>query len=557
MPVTRAMVETHLGEFLAVARRWQRGAERGEASGGLPCPVARIPLQWTEFFALPVAVDAAARRADPEDAALALGLVDFLARVQRPDGTFDSGFCGDLCQPCNAAFALRPLATALRDWPGGLDGARREALAGVLRRAAGACADGGMTTANHRWVAAGGLAHAAEALSDDALGRAADDWTRGTIDVDADGAYSEGSPKYAVVSNDFFLDLEALRGRRDLGELARRSLGYLRAVQLPDGEFAVVGSSRYDTEGSTDGLARAACVFDRLGDRESAARALDRLWEARSAPGLVVPCGIPPLGGVVKAKLYPSVVSALTAEHLLRWLRLEVPDASAGPPPRDAWTPLRASGLALYRSGELALALGRGANLLELQCGGAALEGARVLGHATGWNQLHAVSQDISEDGVRMALHAAPGSDVVRLPQFHRDAPEERRPGNAVPAIRGALELRAGPGSQVALELRIDGPPGANALLELAARPDQAVFDADGVRVRAPFAAPASGRITLGGPGPQRLVLEHEGGSGHALQVAPYGYGAGDAPWSPSFAPACVRIGLAVPARLRLRIRAA
>ncbi len=557
MSVTREMVEGHVLAFAATARRWQRAAP-AEHAGAIPCPVARIPLQWPELFTVPVAVEACRLRGGEEDAALATGLVDFLDRIQRPDGTFDAGFCGDLAAPCNAAFGLRPLATALADWPDGLDGARRERLAGVLRRAAGACVDGGMNTANHRWVAAGGLAHAARVLGEPAFARAADDWTRATIDIDADGAYSEGSPKYAVVSNDFFLDLEELQGRRDLGDLARRSLGYLRATLMPDGDFASVGSARYDTDGSTDGYARAATVFARLGDVSRARRCLAKLWRSRTAPGLMAAVVTPPLGESGKAKLYPSTVSALCAEHLLRWLRLGVEDGPEDEPGTSrseaGLRRLEASGLVVYRSGAFAAAAGPGPNLLEVHWGGCALEGARLLGHATGWNRLYTEVRTMEPDGMTLRMSTAPGSEAVRLPQFHRDAPDERRPGHPVPAIRASLRVRFGPGVRVGLEIALEGPERANALLELAARPDQSLFDEDGVPLSAPVALPGTGGTILGGPGERRLAVRHSGGSGHALQVDRYGYGDGDALWSPSFHPRCLRIGASLPARLSVEI---
>jgi hypothetical protein len=554
--VSPEMVASHLDAFAGVLQRWQLGPEAGRHAGGLACPVARIPLQWTEFFGLPIVLDAVRRGGLEGGRALALGLVDFLRRVQRPDGSFDAGFCGDLWQPCNAAFALRPLATALGDWPTEFGDEHRNRLSRVLERAAEACVDGGMNTANHRWVAAGGLAHAARALEAPRFAEAAHQWTSGEIDIDADGAYSEKSPKYALVSNDAFLDLEELLGRRDLGDLARRSLDYLRAVMLPDGEFAAVGSARYDTDGSSDGAARAALVFERLGERELAARCLARLWCSRSAPGLLVPCDVPPLGEGPKAKLYPSTTSAIAAENLLRWLRLR------GPAPRTSnqadggeLVSLPASGLLRYRWGDFALVAGRGPNLFEVHHGGAVIEGARLLAHVTGWNGLLAVDQRLGSDGMELELNTAPGSPVVRLPQFHRVAPGERRPGNPVPATRARLALRCGPGPALRIEIELDGPEGANAVLEIGARPDQAIFTGDGVRVATPWAAPARGRWVVGGAGPERIVVDHRGGSGHALQVERYGYGSGDDLWSPSFRPAVVRIGAELPAALQIAIR--
>jgi len=59
----------------------------------------------------------------------------------------------------------------------------------------------------------------------------------------------------------------------------------------------------------------------------------------------------------------------------------------------------------------------------------------------------------------------------------------------------------------------------------------------------------------LVGPGADRLLIDHRGGSGHALQVERYGYASGDALWSPSFRPVSLRIGAELPARLQLVLR--
>jgi hypothetical protein len=556
--VGRAEIEAHLDAFLEVASRWQLGPEAGVQAGGLRCPVSRVPMQWTEFSALPVAVDGSAR-GDGIARELARGLVGYLERVQRPDGTFDAGFCGDLLQPCNAAFALRPLSRAYaRSAGGALDPEARDALARVLARAADACVDGGMTTPNHRWVAAGGLAHAARALDDPRYAQAANDWTRTEIDVDADGAFSEGSPNYALVSADAFLDLEALQGREDLGALARRCLGYLDGVAMPDGGFAAVASTRYDTDGSTDACARAAAVFTRLGAPDRASRALEKLWRARIAPGVFAPhvfAGAPP-----KAKLYPSVVSALACESLQRLLDFDrgaLPESGAPAVPEGSLRALPASGLLRYAAGDFALAAGRGPNLLEAQCGGAALEGMRLLVHAWGWNALWTTAQELRADGMRLRLSSAPGTSESRLPQFHRGEPGRRTPGNAVPATTAVLELRCGPGRSAAIDLVLEGPHGAHALLELAARADQRLASGEGAPLEAPFAAPPAGRTVVRGAGPELLVIDHAGGSGHALQVEHYGYGAGDDRWSPGFAPRVIRLGMTLPARLTLRIAAA
>ncbi len=559
MGVTRADVTTHLCDTLRAAARWQGQARNlGERhTGGLACPVSRTTMQWTEFFLLPVAVaHAEIGFGAAEAACLAHGLVSFLARVQRPDGSFDAGFCGDLFQPCNTAFALRPLSDALRHWPATFPADARALLREVLARAAGACVNGGMTTANHRWVAAGGLAHAARALEVPSLLDSAVAWTSTGIDIDADGAFSEGSPNYAMVSCDFLLDLEELAGRRDLGDLARRSLAYFENLALPGGGFVTVASARYDTEGSTDTYARAASVLGRLGAGDLAQDALGKLFSARAAPGVFAPHVFPPAGENAKGKLYPSVTSAIAAENLLRWLRAgAVGAADAAPETTGRLATLPASGVLRYTAGDFVLAAGRGPNHFELHAGGASIEAARLLVHAFGWNAFFVEAQELTSDGHCLSLTPAPGVKEIRLPQFLITSPGERRPGSPVPVTRAQLHLRCGPGAAARIEVTFDGPPGVNALLELAARPDQRLFTGDGAPLEAPYVAPPAGRTVVRGAGRDLLVLDHTGGSGHALQVAPYGYGAGDATWSPSFHPRVIRFGIESPGTFVLELR--
>lgn len=559
MAITRTDVERHLADGLRAAAGWQQAASAlaPRHAGGLACPVARTTMQWAEFFFLPIATaHAEIGFPAPEAACIASGLVDFLARVQRPDGSFDAGFCGDLYNPCNAAFALRPLSDALAAWPASFPAAGRATLRRVVERAASACVEGGMNTPNHRWVAAGGLAHASRALGDATLLEAALAWTRTGIDVDEDGAFSEGSPNYALVSCDMLLDLEALGGRTDLGDLARRSLRYLRAVAMPGGGFATVASSRYDTEGSTDTYARAASVLGRIGAPEMAQAALQKLFATRLAPGVLAPHVFPPAGRDAKAKLYPSVGTAIAAENLLRWLRA----GAAGAAPETAEAAgesdfLRASGILRHRAGAFALAAGRGPNLLELHAGGAVIEATRLLVHQFGWNVLFAEEQRRTDDGFALMLTSAPGSQEIRLPQFLLAAPDERRLGTPIPVTRAKLALRCGPGPRARLEIDATGPEGANALLEIGARPDQRLASASGAPLPLPYAPPPSGRLVLRGSGPELLEIAHEGGSGHAVQVDFYGYGAGDALYAPSFHPGAIRFGFELPGRLVLELR--
>jgi len=198
--------------------------------------------------------------------------------------------------------------------------------------------------------------------------------------------------------------------------------------------------------------------------------------------------------------------------------------------------------------------MGSGRNLLEAHVGSAALEGMRLLAHVTGWNALWTERHESRESGFVLQLSTAPGSDAVRLPQHRLEAPDERRPGPPVPPVRAELVFSAGPAPEAQVAVALSGPEGAHAVLELAARPDQELFDGDGLPLPDPASAPPAGRTVLRGPAGDLLLLEHEGGSGHALALSPYGYGDGDALWSPSFHPRSLRIGLELPTRLVLRL---
>jgi hypothetical protein len=282
---------------------------------------------------------------------------------------------------------------------------------------------------------------------------------------------------------------------------------------------------------------------------------LAKLWSARTAPGVLAPVAHPPLGVAPKGKLYPAMVTALAAESLARWREHAPPDAGAEPvAPEATSVALAASGLLVHHAGDFVVAAGRGPNLLEARAGGAVLEAARILVHAVGWNPLFVAAQDLDGGALGLELSSAPGHDHVRLPQFHRARPGERAPGNAVPVTRGRWTVRVGPGATARAELVLDGAPGANALLELGARPDQLLFDGDGRPLAPPVSLAASGTTVLAGAGSGRLVLRHRGGSGHALQVERYGYGDGDALWAPSYAPKAIRIGCTLPARVELEL---
>jgi hypothetical protein len=210
-----------------------------------------------------------------------------------------------------------------------------------------------------------------------------------------------------------------------------------------------------------------------------------------------------------------------------------------------------------YAARDFAVAAGKGPNLFEVHAGGASLEGARLLVHALGWNAFFVEAQELTPVGHVLSLTPAPGTKEIRLPQFLLASPGERRPGNPVPVTRANFRLQCGPGPAARIEITFDGPPGVNAMLELAARPDQRLFSGDGAPLEAPYAAPPMGRTVVRGAGRDLLVLDHTGGSGHALQIAPYGYGAGDATWSPSFHPRVIRFGIESPGTFVLEIHRA
>lgn len=117
----------------------------------------------------------------------------------------------------------------------------------ILRKAGPGLANGGVHTANHRWLVCSALARIHHRWPDASYPRRIDAWLAEGIDQLPGGEYSERSPTYsAVVTNPALLTLARFHDRRDLYAHVRDNLTASLFVTEPNGEVESVHSRRQD-----------------------------------------------------------------------------------------------------------------------------------------------------------------------------------------------------------------------------------------------------------------------------------------------------------------------
>ncbi len=185
--------------------------------------------------------------------------LDFAARLQREDGSFDYPSC-NFKSAADTSFCFKRLFGAWRllkqyeDRIGEPDQGQllREKYLGLMRRALEAICQGGFHTPNHRWGIAAALLQGAnlfreeEAFAQGLRGRAAQYLAEG-IDGDEDGEYAERSTgNYnAVVNNAMIAMYEETGEERFLGYV-RRNLSMMLTYMDPDDTIFTQNSTRQD-----------------------------------------------------------------------------------------------------------------------------------------------------------------------------------------------------------------------------------------------------------------------------------------------------------------------
>lgn len=173
----------------------------------------------------------------------------FLLQVQHEDGTIDLVTTNFHSTP-DTAFVVEsigPLAALLRLEPEPSEAPLREKLDRFLRRAGEALLTGGVHTPNHRWVVCAALASIHAHFPDPRYVSRINQWLAETIDIDADGQYTEKSTSvYSPIVDRALLTVARHLGRTELREPVRRNLEMTLYYVHPDGEVVTEASKRQD-----------------------------------------------------------------------------------------------------------------------------------------------------------------------------------------------------------------------------------------------------------------------------------------------------------------------
>ncbi|MBP8257892.1 MAG: hypothetical protein KAX37_11245, partial [Opitutaceae bacterium] len=173
----------------------------------------------------------------------------FLLKAQHEDGTIDL-VATNFHSPPDTAFVVEsigPLAALLRREADPSEAALRGQLDNFLRRAGEALLTGGVHTPNHRWVVCAALACIHSQFPDPRYITRINQWLAETIDIDADGQYTEKSTSvYSPVVDRALLTVARHLGRPDLREPVRRNLEMTLYYVHPDGEVVTEASKRQD-----------------------------------------------------------------------------------------------------------------------------------------------------------------------------------------------------------------------------------------------------------------------------------------------------------------------
>lgn len=172
-----------------------------------------------------------------------------LRRMQHADGTIDLPST-NFGSPPDTAFVIEPVcatAEVLRARGYGETAKLQRELEGFIRAAGGALMNGGIHTANHRWVVVAALARCHHLLPDQRYLRRIDEWLAEGVDIDKHFQYAERSTGvYNAVCDNSFVTAARLLNRPALLDPVRSNLLAMVYYLRPNGEVCTEISGRQD-----------------------------------------------------------------------------------------------------------------------------------------------------------------------------------------------------------------------------------------------------------------------------------------------------------------------
>ena len=177
--------------------------------------------------------------------------LDFAARYQRKNGTFDYLDCNFASAP-DTAFCVKRLLPSYRYLEKHLDSKENreifEKIKTIIRKAADGIEAGGFHTPNHRWAIASVLMACANIFHEEKYRAKAQQYLNEGIDCSEYGEYSErSSGNYNRINDDAMILLYEETGNEDFLDYAQRNLKMMFSYFEPDGSIFTKNSTRYDS----------------------------------------------------------------------------------------------------------------------------------------------------------------------------------------------------------------------------------------------------------------------------------------------------------------------
>lgn len=358
--------------------------------------------------------------------------LSFLVTKQYDDGTFDVFFgAGDKHSAPNAAFLLTPLTQGYLLWGKLLGKDNREKLLQIIKRAADAAGSKTMHTANHPWIAVGGLAAAYQIVKDESYKLAAQRRLEEGIDINEDGTYDEKSAIYSLAINMSFLAAAKVFGFNYLLGYVRKNTEFLVHNIYPNGEFVTEYSSRYDAEGATGTYALGALFFRKMAKRfsdsvyEGIAQLLfQRLLKARLNEYLFHGTLISPDLTFNKDKMTNFFATATLLSNIIDYFREESLKESYSIP-RDYEKYYPQAKIFRKTLKDISYTVICKPNMLGYRCGDITIEGFRIMAQSTGWRIFEPQNIKINEKNGRVELKGTFSSRVIGDKRYEAEVEAE------------------------------------------------------------------------------------------------------------------------------------